>query len=118
MVKPAKTDTDTSDIDSVFRALGNEVRRALVARLAAGEEPVSGLAEGFTMSAPAISRHLKILEQARIVSRRREGREQLISLNRETLGAAMGWLGAHGARWQQSLDALEGMLVNETKEQH
>jgi DNA-binding transcriptional ArsR family regulator len=111
-----KTDARTMDIDSVFRALANEVRRGLVGRLVAGEEPVSGLAEGFAMSAPAISRHLKILEQARIVSRRRDGREQLISLNTETLDSAMGWLGAHGARWQQSLDALGKILATETKE--
>jgi DNA-binding transcriptional ArsR family regulator len=117
MVNRQKSNELTSEIDSVFRALANGVRRDLVSRLVAGEEPVSGLAKGFAMSAPAISRHLRILEQAHIVSRRRDGRAQLISLNEGTLGAAMGWLEVHGARWQQSFDALEGMLVNEQKEQ-
>lgn len=105
-----------ASVDRVFRALANSVRRDLVSRLLSGEEPVAELAEGISISAPAISRHLKVLEEASVISRRRDGRKQMISLNSHTLGSAMGWLGAHGARWQRSFDALDVVLTDDDQQ--
>jgi DNA-binding transcriptional ArsR family regulator len=99
-----------ADLDDVFRALANDVRREIVVRLAAGETPVAEVAAGFDVSAPAISRHLRILESAGVVARRRHGRRHLVRLERTALDPAAGWLAAHGARWGQAFDALARRL--------
>lgn len=103
------------ELDEVFRALANERRRAIVSELASGEAPVARIAQRFAVSAPSISRHLRILEQAGLVARRREGRQQLVRLDAGRLNPAMGWLAAHGARWERSFDALARHIAAERR---
>lgn len=112
-----KSKSTIADVDAVFAALANDVRRGMVERLFEGGQTVSALGRGFEISPPAISRHLRVLEQAGVVSRERRGRTQLITLNPPALDAAMGWLGAHGTRWRRSLDALERVVVAPTTEE-
>ena len=94
------------DIDELFSALANQVRRNIVTALVDGEIPVARVVARFDLSPPAISRHLRILEDARLIVRRREGRSHLVHLTPTALDPAAGWLAAHGARWARSFDTL------------
>src|SRR5438045_596189 len=79
-------------LDFVFRALGDTTRRRILARLSRGPATVSELAEPFDMSLPAISRHLKVLEKARLIARQVDGRLHRCHLHAEPLGAVDAWL--------------------------
>lgn len=94
-------------IDLVFTALGDSTRRAIVARLAAGDAKVGELAEPFRVSRPAISKHLCVLERARIVRRTRVGRECHCSLEPAALQDAANWLDHYRRFWESQLDALQ-----------
>ncbi len=104
-----------ADLDSAFSALADSTRRALVERLADGEACVTDLAEPFRMSLPAVSKHLRVLEDAGLVRRRVEGRTHFLSLAGEPLGAAAQWLERHRRFWEGSLDRLAAMLAEEAK---
>jgi DNA-binding transcriptional ArsR family regulator len=91
-------------LSQTFSALADPTRRALLSRLAAGETRVSLLATPFRVSLPAISRHLRVLEQAGLVRKRRVGREQLCSLASQPLGEAALWLAPSHQFWQSQLD--------------
>lgn len=97
--------------DSTFAALANATRRDMLARLAAGEATVGALAEAYDISLNAVSKHLSVLEEAGLVSRRVEWRTHYIRLNPEPLRAAHEWLEAYRAFWDQRLDALEQFLA-------
>jgi DNA-binding transcriptional ArsR family regulator len=94
------TPTGTPDLDAVFAALANPTRRALLARLAAGERSVTELAAPFDMSQPAISLHLKVLERAGLVSRGRDAQRRPVRVEAQPLAAASDWLD----RYRQTLD--------------
>jgi DNA-binding transcriptional ArsR family regulator len=94
------------DLDRVFRALGDETRRALLARLAVGPEKVTDLAKPFAMSLPAVSRHIRVLEDAGLVSRKIDGRVHECSLIPGALAPAESWLQRYRLFWQRNLDAL------------
>jgi DNA-binding transcriptional ArsR family regulator len=98
----------------VFAALADPTRRAIVTRLARSDATVLELAAPFAMSLPAVSRHLKVLEQARLISRSRQGRLRPCRLRPETLRAVAGWADATRAGWERRLDRLEGFLVDGT----
>lgn len=102
-------------LDALFRALASGPRRAIVAGLAAGEQPVGRLAAPLDMSPPAVSKHLRVLEAAGVVTRRIEGRSHHIALQPEALDPALRWLRDHAARWSAALDAL-GALVETERE--
>lgn len=93
-------------LDFVFRALGDTTRRRILARLSRGPATVSELAEPFAMSLPAISRHLKVLERARLIARQVDGRVHRCSLHAEPLGAVDAWLDQYREFWQGTLDSL------------
>jgi DNA-binding transcriptional ArsR family regulator len=93
-------------LDFVFRALGDTTRRRILARLSRGPATVSELAEPFDMSLPAISRHLKVLESARLIARRIDGRVHRCSLHAEPLGAVDAWLDQYREFWEGTLEAL------------
>ncbi|MGO4716286.1 ArsR/SmtB family transcription factor [Bradyrhizobium sp. 2TAF24] len=82
----------SESLDSIFNAIANPVRRAILARLAEGETNVGILAEPFDMSGPAVSRHIRILRDAALVSSERRGKKRFWRLNRETLALAQEWL--------------------------
>ncbi len=94
----------------VFRAIGDETRRALLDRLKEDEEPVTALAEEFDISLPAISRHLKVLRQAGLVTERRVGRERLYSLQPEPLRTVVDWLSSYEILWSTGLRRLHKHL--------
>ena len=104
-----------SDLDSAFAALSDGTRRAIVERLAVGETCVTDLAAPFRMSLPAVSKHVRVLEDAGLVHRRRAGRTHFLSLAGEPLGAAAEWLERHRRFWEGSFDRLAAMLAEEAK---
>lgn len=97
--------------DSTFAALANATRRDILARLAAGEATVSALAEAYDISLNAVSKHLTVLEDAGLISRRVEWRTHYIRINPEPLRTAHEWLDAYRVFWEQRLDALELFLA-------
>jgi DNA-binding transcriptional ArsR family regulator len=93
-------------LDFVFRALGDTTRRRILARLARGPATVSELAEPFAMSLPAVSRHLKVLESARLIARHIDGRIHRCVLHADPLAAVEAWLEPYREFWEGTLDAL------------
>ena len=104
-----------ADLDSAFAALADGTRRALVERLATGEACVTELAAPFRMSLPAVSKHLRVLEEAGLVRRRRAGRAHFLSLEGGPMAAAAEWLTRHRRFWEGSLDRLAAMFADDTK---
>ena len=100
-------------LNATFSALGDPTRRALLVRLKDGEASVSELAEPFTMSLVAVSKHIKVLEAAGLVARRVEGRTHYLSLNAAPLADAFTWLGFYRDFWMDSLDELNRLLQDD-----
>jgi DNA-binding transcriptional ArsR family regulator len=94
-------------LDQVFAALADPTRRAILARLAQGEATVNEVVARFELSQPAISKHLKVLEGAGLVSRGRHAQFRPVRLNAKPLEAAAEWLGTYEQFWAESLDRLE-----------
>ena len=94
-------------LDRTFTALGDATRRAIVARLAEGEATVGELARPFRISRPAISKHLRVLEDAGLVRRTRDGRVNRCTLAPGPLRSAAEWVARYEAFWEGQLDALE-----------
>ena len=97
-------------LDHTLVALADPTRRAILQRLAAGEARVTELARPFPISLNAVSKHIRALERARLVRRRRAGREHLLSLDPAPLDAAAAWIAAQRALWTARLDALDALL--------
>ena len=93
-------------LDQTFAALADPTRRAILARLAAGDATVGELAEPFDISLPAISRHLKVLEEAALIENLREGKHRRCKLKADALSQAREWLDFHARFWSSSLDRL------------
>src|SRR5579884_3214750 len=106
-------------LDATFAALADQTRRAILARLASGEATVMELAKPFAMTQPAISKHLKVLERAGLITRGRDAQRRPRSLDAKPLQAASGWLDGYRQFWEanfQRLDTLlEEMKSNEVK---
>ena len=94
----------------VFGALADPVRRAILARLADGDATVTELAEPFTISLPAISRHLKVLEHAGLIARSRSGQWRSSSLDAAPLKEATDWMERYRVFWDASFDRLDAHL--------
>jgi DNA-binding transcriptional ArsR family regulator len=104
---PSLESSKTEDrLDLVFRALADRTRRALLGSLAQGPAKVTDLAEPFNMSLPAVSKHLKVLERARLLVRAVDGRVHRCSLGAEPLQEAEQWLGRYRPFWEETLDGL------------
>jgi DNA-binding transcriptional ArsR family regulator len=103
-------------LDDVFRALSDPTRRALIARLAKRPCMVTELAEPFAMSLPAVSKHLKVLERAGLVSRTVDGRIHRCSFSPEPLHRAEQWISRYRAFWEDTLDALSGYIERGKKQ--
>ena len=97
-------------LDATFAALADPTRRAILARLALGEASVTELAEPFEMSQPAVSKHLKVLEKAGLVSRRRDAQKRPVRLVAKPLGQATEWLENYRTFWEAQFDRLDGLL--------
>jgi DNA-binding transcriptional ArsR family regulator len=97
-------------LSTTFAALADPTRRAILARLAAGESSVTDLAEPFDMSLPAITKHLKVLERAGLISRTREAQWRPCRLEAKPLQQAADWVEQYRKFWEDSLDRLEEYL--------
>src|SRR5271167_1168919 len=97
-------------LSTAFAALADPTRRAILARLTTGEASVTELAEPFDMSLPAISKHLKVLEHAGLITRGREAQWRPCRLEARPLKNAADWLEHYRIFWEQSLDRLEDYL--------
>ena len=98
-------------LDAVFGALADPTRRAILTRLTEGDATVAEIAAPFRVSQPAISRHLKVLEQAGLISRRRRGTARLSHLEAEPLREATAWLDRYRAYWDERYDRLDELLA-------
>ena len=98
------------DLDATFAALADPTRRAILARLARGEASVLELAEPFAMSQPAISKHLKVLEHAGLISRSRDAQRRPCRLEGRRLRQAAEWLGSYREFWEESASRLDEYL--------
>ena len=94
----------------VFGALADPTRRAILTRLTAGDATVAELAAPFAVSQPAISRHLKVLERAGLISRRRRATARLSHLEAEPLREATAWLARYQEYWDERFDQLDALL--------
>ncbi|MBS0581214.1 MAG: winged helix-turn-helix transcriptional regulator [Proteobacteria bacterium] len=99
-----------TSLNLTFNALADPTRRAILTRLARGAATVGELAKPFEISLPAVSRHLKVLEEAALISNDREGKHRLCRLRPEALAAAQQWLEFHQRFWSGSLDRLASHL--------
>jgi DNA-binding transcriptional ArsR family regulator len=94
-----------------FSALADPTRRAILHRLAHGEASVSELTEPFDISMPAISRHLKVLEQAGLVQRTRQAQWRPVQLNAAPLAEVAGWVERYRRHWQKEFDRMDAYLA-------
>jgi DNA-binding transcriptional ArsR family regulator len=99
-------------LSAVFGALADPTRRAILARLADGDASVGEIAAPFRVSQPAISRHLKVLERAGLISRRRRATARLSHLEAEPLREATAWLARYRERWDERFDRLDTLLAS------
>ena len=97
-------------LDATFAALADPTRRAILARLASGQASVTELAEPFAMSQPAISKHLKVLERAGLISRGRDAQRRPRRLEPKPLAEATGWLDAYRRFWEGNFERLDAVL--------
>ncbi|HEV7993771.1 MAG TPA: metalloregulator ArsR/SmtB family transcription factor [Gemmatimonadaceae bacterium] len=97
-------------LDATFAALADPTRRAILARLAAGEASVRELAEPFAMSQPAISKHLKVLERAGLISHGRDAQRRPRKLEAKPLAEANEWIERYRQFWEQSYGRLDDLL--------
>ena len=99
-----------SRLDRTFAALADPTRRAILSRLAGGEASVAELAAPFRMSQPAISKHLKVLERAGLVSRGRDAQRRPRRLEAKPLAEATEWLETYRRHWEENYERLDDLL--------
>lgn len=102
-------------LDRTLQALADPTRRAIVHRLIQGEATVTELAAPFDISLAAVSKHIRVLEDAELVTRRRVWREHFVSFNPQPLDQLAGWIDNQRTFWKQRLQALDAMLAKEDR---
>ena len=107
----------SEDLDLLFGALADPTRRAIIERLVVGEATVTEVAGPFSISLPAISRHLKVLERASLITRSKRGRWRSARLSPTSLASAATWLSRYERLWAESFDRLDDHLARLTSEQ-
>ncbi|MBL8234293.1 MAG: winged helix-turn-helix transcriptional regulator [Bryobacterales bacterium] len=110
-MKPSGYGFAETRLNATFAALADPTRRAILARLASGEAPVTELAAPFAMTQPAISKHLKVLERAGLISRGRDAQRRLSRLEAKPLAEASKWLEGYRQFWEASFARLDGLLA-------
>jgi DNA-binding transcriptional ArsR family regulator len=101
---------DALALDRSFAALAHPLRRAIVERLAAGPASVGEATRGFPVSKPAISRHLRVLEEAGVLTRAIDGRNHVLRLERRPLAGASEWMDRQRVLWERKFDVVEQFL--------
>jgi DNA-binding transcriptional ArsR family regulator len=102
-----------NDLDKIFSALADPVRRQIIARLADGDLTVNEIAEPFEISLQAVSKHLKVLERAGLITRERDAQRRPCSLDADALAVATDWIWLLRRRKEQQHDRLEALLADE-----
>ena len=102
--------TPSQQLDATFTALADPTRRAILARLMSGEASVNELAEPFSISQPAVSKHLKILERAGLVTRSRDATRRPVKIEAAPMREAADWLANYRKFWEQSYQRLDALL--------
>jgi DNA-binding transcriptional ArsR family regulator len=110
MKAPSHHPGQSKRLDAMFAALADPTRRAILGRLASGEYSVMELAEPFKMSQPAISKHLKVLERAGLISRSRMAQKRPCKIEAKALEEAHGWLETYRQFWEGRFESLDGLL--------
>jgi DNA-binding transcriptional ArsR family regulator len=110
MVQNAMTAPHADRLSATFSALADPTRRAILARLALGETSVSALAAPFAMSMPAVSKHLKVLERAGLITRGRDAQMRPCKIDASALKVADDWLEEYRRLWEERLDRLDDYL--------
>jgi DNA-binding transcriptional ArsR family regulator len=103
----------TARLDDTFIALADPTRRAILERLSRGEARVTEIARPFSISLNSVSKHIRVLERARLVRREVRGREHILSFNRRPLDQAAVWMESQRALWTRRLRALDALLQEE-----
>jgi DNA-binding transcriptional ArsR family regulator len=101
-----------ADLSAIFSALADPTRRAILARLSDGDAAVKDLSEPFDLSGPAITKHLKVLEHAGLISRSREGQQRPCRLEPRALAPAADWIDQYRQMWEATLDRLGSYLTS------
>ena len=105
------TNITVDHLSATFSALADPTRRAMLARLAKGEASVNELAAPFSMSLPAVSKHIKVLEKAGLVTKGRDAQWRPCRIDAEQLKVAMDWIGQYKQFWEERLDRLDTYLL-------
>lgn len=101
-----------AELDAIFTAMAHPARRAMLARLSKGEATVGELAQPLDMSLPAVTKHLKVMERAKLISRSKNAQWRPCRLEVAPLDTASGWIDEQRKIWESRLDRLEGYLHN------
>jgi DNA-binding transcriptional ArsR family regulator len=109
-MKAGATRAVSADLSGTFAALADPTRRAILVRLARGEASVGDLARPFHISLPAVSRHLRVLERARLIERRVDAQRRVCRLRPQPLHAAANWIERYRDFWEERLDDLAALL--------
>lgn len=107
----------SNKLDAVFSALSSPIRRAIIELVAEEDRTVNELAEPFSISRPAISQHLRVLEDAGLIEQTIEGRIRICSLNVQPLSLAFSWLVRYRVFWEKLLDDIQDKVENEQKKE-
>ncbi|MEM9684519.1 MAG: metalloregulator ArsR/SmtB family transcription factor, partial [Pseudomonadota bacterium] len=94
------------DLNAVFSALADPTRRGMLAQLADGESNVRALTDSYDISQPAVSKHLRVLERAGLITRTRSGRERIVRINPKPLDGITKWIDHYAQHWQRQFDAV------------
>jgi DNA-binding transcriptional ArsR family regulator len=108
--------TPSTALDDTLLALADPTRRAILERLSRGDARVTDLAAPFSISLNSVSKHIRLLERARLVQRRVHGREHILSFNAQPLDGAAAWIEHQRALWTRRLHALDALLKEEDRE--
>ena len=116
VLSPSSQERSEERLDETFAALANSTRRAILARLADGEANVNEIAEPFDMTLPAISRHLKVLEEAGLIVRGQRAQYRPCAINAEPLEEVANWTEAYRPVWEQRFDRMDAYLETVTQQ--
>ncbi len=103
----------TLDLNLVFGSLADPTRRDMLQRLIKGEQSIGELAKEYNLTFAAVSKHLKVLEKARLIIKQRRGKQQMVQIAPQALSDADAYLSQYKALWERRFDALESMLAEE-----
>lgn len=99
-----------ASLDAIFQALSDSTRRSILMRVRESDQTVSDIADSYTMSMPAITKHLNVLERAGLIVRKKAGRKRLCRAEPKNLNTAMQWLEYYQQFWQTQLESLKGFV--------